>query len=116
MMSYGCTYMNILFRQRKNHTEETRNYLLKHREKLIFVDEVGDYLSQKGDVNAGVQKFMVTMNMRSPVRNSFKDNHFTLLGFITADGCAVMCAITIAALKLRVTDVTGFNPIVEGYG
>jgi hypothetical protein len=33
------------------------------------------------------------------------------LGFTAADGRAVMCAIIIAASKLKVTYVTGFNPL-----
>jgi hypothetical protein len=49
--------------------------------------------------------------MRSQFQNSFKDNHFTVLGFTSADGSPVMCTIIIAALKLRVTDVMGFNPL-----
>jgi hypothetical protein len=81
-----------------------------HPEKLVFFDEVGENISQKGDDNAGGQKFMVASDTRAQVRDSFKDNHFTVLGFTAADGRAVMCAI-IAASKLKVTDVTGFNPL-----
>jgi hypothetical protein len=54
---------------------------------------------------------MVAKDMHPQVRNSFKDNRFTVLGFTAADGRAVMCAIVIAASKLKVTDVTGFNPL-----
>jgi hypothetical protein len=43
------------------------NYLLKHPEKLIFVDEVDKNVSQKGDSNAWGQKFMVTTYMRAQV-------------------------------------------------
>jgi hypothetical protein len=50
-------------------------------------------------------------NMREQIRNSFKDNHFTVLGFTAADGHGVACAIIIAAYKFKVTDVTGFNPL-----
>ena len=81
-----------------------------------MVDEVGENISQKGDGNAGGQKFMVANDMRAQVRNSFKDNHFTVLGFTAATGEAVMCAIIIAASKLKVTDVTGFNPLSEDCG
>ena len=34
-------------------------YLLTHPEMLLFVDEVGDSMSQKNDGNNGGQKFMV---------------------------------------------------------
>jgi hypothetical protein len=54
---------------------------------------------------------MVTKDMRSQVRNSLKDNHITVLSFTVADGRPVMCAIIIAASKLELTYVTGFNPL-----
>jgi hypothetical protein len=40
-------------------------YLLRHPEKLLFVDEAGDNISQKGDVNVGGQKLMVAPDMRA---------------------------------------------------
>jgi hypothetical protein len=79
--------------------------------KLIMVDEVGENISHKGDGNAGGHKFMVAADMRAQVRNYFKDNHFTVLGFTAATGDPVMYAIIIAASKLKVTDVTGYNPL-----
>jgi hypothetical protein len=44
---------------------------------------------------------VVVKDMHAQVCNSFKDNHFTVLGFTAADGRAIMC----------VTDVMGFNPL-----
>jgi hypothetical protein len=79
--------------------------------KLIMVDEVGENISQNGDGSAGGQKFMVSAKMRAQVRNSFKDNHFTVIGFTAAMGIPVICAIIITASKLKVTDVTGYNPL-----
>jgi hypothetical protein len=86
-------------------------YSLLHPDKLMFFDEVGKNISQKGHGNAGGQQFMVLRDMRVQVRNSFKDHHFTVLGFTAADGRAIMCAIIIAVSKLRVTYVTCFNPL-----
>jgi hypothetical protein len=74
---------------------------------LIFVDEMGKNISQKGDGNAGGQKFVVATTMIAQVQNTFKDNHFTVLGFTAADGRPFMCTIIIAASKLRVTDGMG---------
>jgi hypothetical protein len=88
-------------------------YSLVHPYKLVFFDGVGESISQKDDGNAGRQKFMVAKDMRAQVRNSFKDNHLTVLGFTSADGRVVMCAIIIAASKLKLTDVTGFNPCLR---
>jgi hypothetical protein len=45
------------------------------------------------------------------VYGSFKyNNHSTVLGFTSADGHPIMCVIIIDASKLKVTDVTGFQP------
>jgi hypothetical protein len=76
-----------------------------------MVDEVGENISQKGDGSAGGQQFMVVNYMRTQVRNSFKDNHFTVLDFTAANGQPTMCAIVIAASKLKVIYVTGYNPL-----
>jgi hypothetical protein len=54
---------------------------------------------------------MVAKDMRAQVRNLFKDNHSTVLGFAAADGRQVVCAIIIAASKLGLMDVTGSNPL-----
>jgi hypothetical protein len=86
-------------------------YSLLHPEYLVMVDEVGENISQKGDGNAGGQKYMVVIDMLAQVRNSFKDNHFTVLGFTAANGLPTMCAIVIAASKLKVTDITGYKPL-----
>jgi hypothetical protein len=79
----------------------------------MMVDEVGEHISQKGDGNAGGGGFMVASDMRAQVRNYFKDNNFTVLGFTAANGYPTMCAIIIAASILKVTDATGFNPLSE---
>jgi hypothetical protein len=81
-----------------------------------MVDEVGEHISQKGDGNAGGQKFMVVYDMRAQVQNSFKYNHFTVLGFTTAMGEAVMCGSIIAASKLKVNYFTDVNPLSEVCG
>jgi hypothetical protein len=59
---------------------------------------------------------MVDNDMRAQVRNSFKDNHFTVLVFTAGTGEAVMCAIIIDPSKFKVTDVTGSNPLSEYCG
>jgi hypothetical protein len=79
--------------------------------KLIMVDEVGENISQKGDGNTGGHKFMVDADMCTQVQNPFKDKKITVLGFTIATGSPVMCAVIIAASKLKVTDVTGYNPL-----
>ena len=101
---------NIVQTEDEAYGRKTR-YSLLHPDKLVFFDEVGENISQNGDGNAGGQKFMVAKDMRAQVRNSFKDNHFNVLGFTAADGRPIMCAIIIAASKLKVTYVMGLNPL-----
>jgi hypothetical protein len=103
-------YNNVVQTEAEEYGRKTR-YSLLHPEKNLFFDEVGENISQKGDGNAGGQKFMVARDTWAQVRNSFKDNQFNVLVFTAVDGRAVMCAIIIAASKLKVTDVTGFNPL-----
>jgi hypothetical protein len=85
------------------------SYSLLHPNKLVFFDEVGENISQKYDGNAGRQTYMVAKHMRAQVRNSFKDNHFIVLGFTAVEGRAIMCAIIITSSKLKFIDVMGFN-------
>jgi hypothetical protein len=89
--------------------DRQKSYSLLHPDKLVFFDEVGENISQKGGGNTIGKKCVVAKDMRAQVRNSFKDNHFAVLGFTAEDGRAVMCALIIVASKLKVTDVTGFN-------
>jgi hypothetical protein len=72
---------------------------LLHPEYLVMVDKVGEHIAQKGDGNAGGKTFMVASNMRAQVQNSFKDNHFMVLGFTTAKGHPTICAIIITTSK-----------------
>jgi hypothetical protein len=78
-----------------------------------MVYEVGENMSQKGYGNAAGQKFTVVNDMRVQVQNSFKDNHFTVLGFTAANGHPTMCVTIITTSTLNVTDITGFNPLPD---
>jgi hypothetical protein len=73
--------------------------------------EFGENISQKGEGYTGGQNFMVVKYIRAQVRNLFKDNHFAVLGFTEEDGWPIMCAIIIAASKLKLTDMIGPNPL-----
>jgi hypothetical protein len=78
-----------------------------------MVDEVGDENLQKEDGNAGEKKIMVVNEMRAQVRNSSKDNHAMVIGFTASNRHPTMCDIIITASKLKVTYVTGFNPLSD---
>jgi hypothetical protein len=69
-----------------NDRKAAYSLLPRQAQNIIMVDEVGENISQKGDGNAGGHQFMVAANMRAQVQNSFKDNHFTVLGFTAATG------------------------------
>jgi hypothetical protein len=82
---------NIVENEVESYGGKTK-YLLRHPEKLIFVDKVGENISQKYDGTTGGQTFMVVKDTRAQVRNSFRDNHFTVIGFTSADGHVRTCA------------------------
>jgi hypothetical protein len=95
---------NIVLTEAEAYGRKTK-FLLKHPEKLIFVDEVDDNMAIL------VAKSSWWQDIRAPVWHSFKDNHFTVLGFTAADGRTIVCAIIIAVSKLRVTDMIGSDPL-----
>jgi hypothetical protein len=47
------------------------SYSLLYADKLVFFDEVGENISQKGEGDAGGQQSMVAKDMCDQVRNSF---------------------------------------------
>jgi hypothetical protein len=82
---------------------------LTHPEKLIFVDELGDIISQANDGNKTGTKYVTGKGWRAQQKNSFTDYHYTTLGFTAATGEPVMCAIIIAADRLKDHETVGFN-------
>lgn len=91
-------------------------YRLLHPNKLLFVDEVGSNTSQAKDGNMGGEKFLVLNKERPLQRSACKDSHFTVLGFTTASGEAVMCAIVFAAQELDPGWVLGLDPFAPWVG
>ena len=92
-------------------------YILKHPNKLIFVDEVGSNTSQAKDGQKGGEKVLcIGTAARPQQRSAMKDAHFTVLGFTAAEGTPVMCAIIFAAKELELSWVQGLNPFVEWHG
>ncbi len=59
---------------------------------MVFVDEVGSNVSQDDRAHGGEQKHVGrgTVARESAMMN---DNHFTVLGFATATGEPIMCAV-----------------------
>jgi hypothetical protein len=84
-------------------------YRLNHPEKLIFVDEVGDNTSQANDGNKTGTKYVTGNEWRAKQQNSFTDCHYTTLGFTAPTGDQIMCAVFIAAEKLKDHEKLGFN-------
>lgn len=84
-------------------------YTMCRPDKLIFVDEVGSNTSTTKDGNVGGEKFLCHAQLRPQVRAATKDSHFTVLGFTTATGVPLMCAIIFAAKKLHESWVLGFD-------
>jgi hypothetical protein len=84
-------------------------YNLTHPEKLIFVDEVGDNNSQANDGNKRGTTYITGKGWRAQQKNSFTDCHYTTIGFTATTGEPVMCAVIIAADRLKDHDKLGFN-------
>jgi hypothetical protein len=90
------------------------NFKLTHTERVLFVDEVEENTSQKQDSRIGGRKLIVTRGTRSQERSSYRDCHFTVLGFTAALGEPMMCAVIVAAKKLTAIEASGFNPLSTG--
>ena len=75
------------------------NYKLTHPEMCLVVDEVGANLNQKDDGHIGGQKFMCEVGAIPQMKVSTKDKHFTLLGFTTLSGEAVMCLLILTGVN-----------------
>ena len=91
-------------------------YKLLHPEKLIFVDKVGSNTSQTKDGNVGGEKFLCEASARPQHRIGTKDSHFTVLGFTSASGEPLMCAIIFAAKCMDRAWALGLDPDAEWHG
>jgi hypothetical protein len=82
---------------------------LTHPEKLIFVDELGDNTSQANDDIKTGSKCVTGKGWWEKHQNPFTECHYTTLGFTATTGEPVMCAIIIAADRLKYHEKLGFN-------
>jgi hypothetical protein len=82
-------------------------YLLHRPDKLVFVDEVGSNTSTDGHV--GGEEFLYEAYGRPQIKAATKDSHFMVLGFTSATGEPIMCAIIFAAQPMCETWIMGFN-------
>jgi hypothetical protein len=71
---------NIVQTETEAYGRKTR-YSLLHPEKLVFVDEVGENISQKGDGNVGGRKFIVVKDMRAQEVKFLQRQPLHCLGF-----------------------------------
>jgi hypothetical protein len=74
---------------------------------------VGSNKSQTKDGRVGGQTYLCMKDGRPQQRAATKDAHFTVLGFTTADGKSLMCAIIFAAKSLKEEWRLGFDPFME---
>jgi hypothetical protein len=87
-----------------------------HPNKLLFIDEVGNNTSQANDGNIGGEKFSCSAIGRPQQRANTKDAHFTVLGFTSGAGEAVMCSIIFAAKELDPLMIQGLDPFADWEG
>ena len=83
---------------------------------MLFIDEVGDIMSQKNDGNVGGQKFLVQNDQRALIQFSYTDSHFTVLGFTTASGKPVCCVNILLSSEVEAKHVMGLQPWAEVMG
>ena len=91
-------------------------YELIHPELVVFVDEVGSNTSQTKDGQVGGETYLCAADGRPQQRAATKDSHFTVMGFTTATGLPLMCAIIFAAAELKPEWALGFNSSAEWIG
>ena len=92
------------------------NYKLTHPEMCLVVDEVGANLNQKDDGHVGGQKFMCEVGAIPQMKVSTKDKHFTLMGFTSLSGEAVMCLLILTGVNEKVEVETGIDLTAPTYG
>ena len=92
------------------------NYKLTHPEMCLVVDEVGANLNQKDDGHVGGQKFMCEVGAIPQIKVSTKDKHFTLMGFTSLSGEAVMCLLILTGVNEKVEVETGIDLTAPTYG
>ena len=93
-------------------------FMISRPDKLLFVDEVGSNTSTTKDGNVGGEKFLCEKGARPQIKAAMKDAHFkVLVGFTSATGEPVMCAIIFAANKeLSQSWVLGYDAPPEWQG
>ena len=82
-----------------------------------MVDECGINTNQKSDGNVGGQFVVVPKGVETGVESSITDIHATVLGFTSATGDPVMCAIILKS-EGKIEDVprnwlTGLDPTID---
>ena len=83
---------------------------------MFFVDEVGDNTSQKNDGNVAGEKFIMAAEQCTLIQSSFKDCHFTVLGFTSTMGEPVCYIIILAAKTVEAKNKMGIQPWVTPTG
>jgi hypothetical protein len=76
------------------------NFIMKHPEYLLFVDETGCNTNQKEDKYVGGEQFILPkLESAGGVIGAATDIHFTVLCFTSATGDPVMCAVILKSDK-----------------
>ena len=89
---------------------------ITHPEWILFGDEVGSNISQKGDGHIAGQKIVTVKNTRANMKTSHKDEQFALIGLTAACENPVMAIVIFAAEELLFEQRMGHNisvPCVE---
>jgi len=97
-------------------TGEKIQYKIIHPDYILHVDEVGNNTCQRDDGHKGGQRYLVQRGSQPRTACSTSEAHWTTLGFTSASGKPVLCAIIFAAETLSVEDRLGIDIFAEGTG
>ena len=92
------------------------DYLLKHPEYLVFVDEVGNNANMKEDGRVGGEKKIGAKGERAQQTVASNDAHFTVLGFTAGTGEPTMCAVTFKAAEVTTQMQMGVDITIDPTG
>jgi len=68
---------------------------------------IGLILLEKNEGNIGGVKFLIDPDSQAQIQSSFKDCHFTVLGFTAANGQPILCMIILACKVLKMEQEKG---------
>ena len=105
-------WMNVSGDQVETEEEAERQnmtHVVKHPQCMIFVDKVRNNTNMKDYGNIGGEKLFKGKGNKARILAETADQHFTVLGFTSGTGEAVMCCIMFSGNELSADQELGVN-------